>query len=72
MKAKPKSGIEQKIERIKDALNRIEMGLYSDFTIYECCDYIAWLAQYKKVPKEVWGALCDKATEIMEVERARG
>lgn len=63
---KAKSGIEKKIDRIESALNRIELGQWSEFTISQCCDYIAWLARFKKAPEEVWGRLCERATRILD------
>lgn len=61
----------KRAEQIEDCLSRIERGLYSTLNINQCCDYISWMAKFKKVPREVWEPLCDKATEILEADTAR-
>ena len=54
-----------KLKRIEKSLDAIESGKFSEFDIYQCCEYIGWLAKWKKVPKSVWEPLCNRATEIM-------
>lgn len=60
------TGIKKKIERVKRSLDRIERGAWSELTLSECADYIAWLAKFKKVPPEVWAPLCDQATRLFK------
>lgn len=55
-----------KVKRVQRALDRLELGQYAEFTISQCCDYIAWLARFKKVPESVWGPMCEQATRILE------
>lgn len=59
-------GVAGKVRRIKQSLDAIERGSYSEFDIYRCCDYIGWLAKFKKVPEETWRQLCEQATRILE------
>ena len=59
-------GIAGKVQRVKRSLDAIERGSYSAFDIYRCCDYISWLAKFKKVPKETWLPLCEQATRILD------
>ena len=61
-----KSGLARKVERMQIALDRIERGAWSEFTIGQCCDYIGWLARFRKVPEEVWGPMCEQAMRILE------
>lgn len=65
-KAKTTSGIDKKINRIRRSLDAIECGRYSELTYGYCCDYIAWLAKFKKVPESVWSPLCDQAVRIAD------
>ncbi|MBO6267122.1 MAG: hypothetical protein J6M06_02695 [Synergistaceae bacterium] len=65
-KAPKKTGIEKKIERVQRSLDRIELGVYSEFDIYRCCDYIVWLMQFKKAPEEVIQPLYDQAMRILD------
>lgn len=58
--------IASKIRRIKNSLDAIEAGRFSEFDIYQCCDYIGWLERFKKAPREVWLPLCEQATRILE------
>ena len=62
-------GVEKKIDRIRQSLDAIERGRYHEFTLSECADYIAWLAKYKKAPREVWAPLCDQVTRLFNTRR---
>ena len=62
--------IPNKVKRVERSLDAIECGRYSELTLQQCCDYIAWIARWKKVPREVWAPLCEKATKILEENRA--
>lgn len=55
-----------KIQRVQRALDAIERGTWSEFSISECCDYIGWLARFKKVSENVWKPMCEQATRILE------
>ena len=66
MKPVRKSAIPPKVKRVQLALDRLERGAWSEFTIDQCCDYIGWLTRFKKVPEEVWGPMCEQATRILE------
>ena len=59
-------GIAKKVQRVKQSLDAIEAGRYSELDIHRCCDYIGWLAKFKKVPEETWRPLCEQATQILE------
>ena len=65
-----RSAVERKIARIRKSLNAIEAGRYSDLTIESCCNYIAWVTRYKKVPREIWEPLCEQATNILDMFQA--
>lgn len=60
------NGIVKKVQRVKQSLDAIEAGRYSELDIHRCCDYISWLAKFKKVPEETWRPLCEQATQILE------
>ena len=60
------NGVAKKVQRIKRSLDAIEGGRYSELDIHQCCDYISWLAKFKKVPEETWRPLCEQATQILE------
>lgn len=60
------TGVEQQVQRVKNSLRAIELGMYSEFTIDYCCNYISWLYRFKKVPRSVWEPLCDQATRILQ------
>ncbi len=60
------NGVAKKVQRIKRSLDAIELGRYSELDIHQCCDYISWLAKFKKVPEETWHPLCEQATQILE------
>lgn len=61
--------IPNKLKRVERSLDAIECGRYSEFNIYECCEYIGWIAKWKKVPNDIWVPLCEKATKILEERR---
>ena len=63
------NGVAKKVQRIKRSLDALERGSFSEFTIYQCCDYIAWLAKFKKVPEKTWRPLCEQATALLESGR---
>ena len=65
--AKVSEGVARKLNRIERCLNAMEQGKYSDLDIHACCDYIAWVAKYKKAPRSVWEPLCEKATEVCKI-----
>ena len=67
--AKSTAGVTRKVDRIKWSLDALERGSFSEFTIYQCCDYIAWLAKFKKVPEKTWRPLCEQATALLESGR---
>ena len=52
--AQSTAGVTRKVDRIKRSLDALERGRFSEFTIYQCFDYIAWLAKVKKVPEKTW------------------
>lgn len=55
------------IKRVQRSLDKMEYGGGTpDFSIDKCCDYIAWLARFHKVPEEVWQPMCEQATRILE------
>lgn len=56
------------VEKVQRSLERIEQGRYSELTLYECADRIDWLAKWKKVPEDIWVPLCEKCTELLDVE----
>ena len=56
-----------RLKRVQRSLDALEKGTFSEFTISECCDYIAWLQKWNKVPKEVWEPMCEQAIQILEV-----
>lgn len=58
---------DNKLKRVERSLEAIECGRYSEFSIFECCDYIAWVAKWKKYPEEIWLPLCEKVTELLEL-----
>lgn len=58
------NGVYKKIERIKKALDKIERNKYSDLSLDYCCDYICWVAKYKKAPENVWAPICEKITKL--------
>ena len=60
------NGVAKKVQRVKQSLEAIELGRYSELSFGYCCDYIAWLAKFKKVPEEVWRPLCDHAQRILD------
>lgn len=61
-----KSGVESKVERIQKVLDLYEFGGgIPDLDIMYCADYIAWLAKYKKVPRETWAPMADQVTRIL-------
>lgn len=60
------NGIAKKVQRVKKSLDAIASGQYSELSFDYCCDYIAWLAKFKKVPEEVWHPLCDQAQSILD------
>lgn len=67
MKQKAKrTGVENKIERVRRSLDAMACGRYPELRIDACCDYIAWLARFHKAPESVWLPLCQKATEILD------
>lgn len=55
----------KRLPRIQRSLNALEEGRHSEFDIHACCDYIAWLAKWKKVPESVWNPMCEQATRIL-------
>lgn len=59
-----------RLKRVERSLDALECGRYSEFTLEQCCDYIAWIAKWKKVPNDVWVPLCEKATRILEGSRS--
>lgn len=58
--------VSTRVKRVQRSLDAIENGRYSEFTIDQCCDYISWLAKWKKVPASVWEPMCEQATRILE------
>lgn len=58
--------VSTRVERVQRSLDAIENGRPSEFTISQCCDYIAWLAKWKKVPRSIWEPMCEQATRILE------
>lgn len=64
MRRKNAAEVPVRVKRTQRALDQIELGLYSEFSLSQCCDYIAWLAQFKVVPPEVWEPMCEQATRI--------
>lgn len=57
---------ENKLKRVRKSLDSIENGRHSEFTLSQCCDFIAWVAKWNKYPKVVWEPLCDQATRLLE------
>lgn len=60
------NGVNSKLERIQESLDNLELGKYAEFDIHQCCNYIGWVAKFKKVPKEVWEPLCEQAIRMLE------
>ena len=56
---------ESKLKRIQKSLDAIENGRHSEFTLSQCCDYIAWIAKWKKYPETVWHPMCEQATRLL-------
>ncbi len=67
--AAPTNGIMKKLQRIERSLDAIESGRYSELTLSQCCDYIAWVAKFKKVPRKTWLPLCERATQLLSLGR---
>jgi len=65
------NGVERKLARIEESLDRIELGKYADLSLSYCADYITWCAEFRKVPKSVWGPICERITRIFEERTAR-
>ena len=63
------NGVAKKVQRVKQSLDAIELGRYSELSFSYCCDYIAWLAKFKKVPEKTWRPLCEQATALLESGR---
>lgn len=63
------NAVDRKIARIQKSLDAIEAGRFSDLTIEYCCNYIAWIARYNKVPRKTWEPLCKQATNILDMLR---
>ena len=61
--------IENKVRRIEDSLDRLEMGKYSDLPISKISDTICWLWKYRYISKEDMERLCQKAIDVMQVQR---
>ena len=55
-----------KVERVQRSLDALEIGKYAEFDIHQCCNYIGWLARWKKVPEDVWKPMCEQAIRILE------
>ena len=59
--------VTSQLARVQRSLDRMENGGGSvEWTIDKCCDYIAWVAKYKKVPRNVWLPLCEQATRLLK------
>ena len=54
-------------ERTKESVERIERGLWSEFDLFECADYVGWVAKFRKLPKSEWEPVCEKITELLEL-----
>lgn len=59
-----KETVEKWITRIERDLSRIEVGSYSDLTLEQITDRIAWLAKFKYIDSEKCAELADRVIEI--------
>lgn len=61
------AGVQNKIDRIERAIERMESGRRSfDYDAGQCADYISWVAKFNKVPRNVWEPLRDRLTRLFE------
>lgn len=60
------SGVEKKIKRVERSIDFMERGMRGELSASQCADYIAWVAKFHKVPKNVWEPLCERLTELFE------
>jgi len=65
--ATPASSITKKLQRIERSLDAIESGRHSEFTLFQCCDYIGWVVQFHKVPEKTWAPLCERVTRLLDL-----
>lgn len=55
----------QRLVRVKKALLAHCLGNYAEMSIGACCDYISWLAKFRKLPQDDISFLTEWACAAM-------
>lgn len=64
----------KRLEAVKRSLLAHCLGNYAQMSIGSCCDYIAWLSKFHKLPQEdinflaTWACLAMNALTVVEEE----
>ena len=54
-----------RLARVKASLLRHSLGNYAELSIGACCDYISWLAKFRKLPQDDISFLATWACQAM-------